>query len=308
VRAAERTTLGNTSVEVSGLSLGGAPFGEMFQAITDDQVTETVHRAYDLGVRHFDTAPRYGNGESERRLGGALRDLPRHTIIVSTKVAPAFGGNAHAIDESLQASLGRSTLDHFDIVHVHDPDDHMDDVLETTFPRLRMLQAEGAIGAVGAGMNHAAPLARLVAEGVVDCVLLAGRWTLLDQSALDDLLPLSLERNVAVVAAGVFNSGVLADPDADPTLANFFYRPAPTDVLERVRRIRAVCETHGVSLGAAALQFPLTHPAVASVLVGCRSPQEVEINAANFEVDIPPRLWRDLADHELLRRDALSAR
>jgi D-threo-aldose 1-dehydrogenase len=157
-------------------------------------------------------------------------------------------------------------------------------------------------------MNYAAPLARFVAEGVVDCVLLAGRWTLLDQSALDDLLPLSLEKNVAVIAAGVFNSGVLADPDADPKLANFFYRPAPHDVLERVRRIRALCEKYGVSLGAAALQFPLTHPAVASVLVGCRSPQEVEINAADFEVDIPPRLWRDLADHGLLRPDAVSAR
>jgi D-threo-aldose 1-dehydrogenase len=257
-------------------------------------------------VSFFDTAPRYGDGESERRLGIGLRDVPRDTISVSTKVAAAF--DEAALDASLQASLRRTKLDRFDVVHVHDPDDRMDEALAITLPALRRLQADGVIGAVGAGMNHAPPLARFVAEGAVDCVLLAGRWTLLDQSALDDLLPLSLERNVAVVAAGVFNSGVLADPDANPNLANFFYRPTPPDVLERVRRIRAVCEQHGVSLGAAALQFPLTHPAVATVLVGCRSPQEVEANTAAFEVGIPSRLWRDLADRGLVRPDAVIER
>ena len=308
MRAAERVTLGTTAVEVSRLSLGGAPFGALFQAITDEQAAATVRRAYEIGVSFFDTAPRYGDGESERRLGIGLRDVPRDTISVSTKVAPAVHDTARVIDDSLQASLARTMLDRFDVVHVHDPDDHIDDVLESTFPALRRLQADGVIGAVGAGMNHAPPLAQFVAAGAVDCVLLAGRWTLLDQSALDDLLPLSLERNVAVIAAGVFNSGVLADPDADPKLANFFYRPTPPDVAERVRRIRDVCENHGVSLGAAALQFPLTHPAIVTVLVGCRSPQEVEANVAGFEVDVPSRLWRDLADRGLLRPDAVIER
>jgi len=310
--------LGRTEVRVSRFSLGGTPFGDMYDVVTDEQAVATIHRAYDLGVRYFDTAPLYGVGKSERRVGLGLRDLPRHEIAVSTKIgrilqdedgniAPSFEYTPEAIERSLASSRMRTGLDHFDIVHVHDPDKHMDEVMDTTLPTLRKLQADGVIGAVSAGMNYSAPLALFVEAGLVDSVLVAGRWTLLDQSALNDLLPAALRRGVGVIAAGVFNSGVLADPDAGRQFANFFYRPAPPEIIERVTRIREVCRRHGVPLRAAALQFPLTHPAVATVCVGCRSPEEVAANAADFAVDIPPALWHDLADFGLLRTDAVPA-
>jgi D-threo-aldose 1-dehydrogenase len=184
---------------------------------------------------------------------------------------------------------------------VHDPDLHIDAALEGAFPALRRLQSDGAIGAVSAGMNNTAPLCRFIEAGAVDCVLLNGRTSLLDQSALDDLLPLALERGVSVIAAGVFNSGVLADPDADPRFVNFRYRPASPEILEQVARIRAVCERHGVGLRAAALQYPLLHPAVAAVVVGCRSPEEVAANAADLDVEIPAEVWKDLAEAGLVR-------
>jgi D-threo-aldose 1-dehydrogenase len=167
------------------------------------------------------------------------------------------------------------------------------------------MQAEGAIGAVSAGMNHSAPLARFAASGMVDCVMIAGRWTLLDQSAIDDLLPAASLHHVSVIAAGVFNSGVLADPDGADEFVNYFYRPAPPEIRDRVRRIRAVCDDHRVPLRAAALGFPLTHPAVATVCIGCRSAEEVSSNLEALDVDIPPALWHDLADEGLLRHDAV---
>jgi D-threo-aldose 1-dehydrogenase len=309
--------LGPTDVRVSRFSLGGTPFGDMYDLVPDEQAIATVHAAFDRGVRYFDTAPLYGVGKSERRLGLGLRDLPRDEITVSTKIgrslqdddgtiAPTFEYTPDAIERSLAGSYGRLGLDRVDVVHVHDPDHHMEEVMATTLPTLRKLQAEGVIGVVSAGMNHSAPLARFVEAGLVDCVLLAGRWTLLDQSAIDDLLPAASANGTSVIAAGIFNSGVLADPDAGEQFANFNYRPAPAEILDRVRRIRDVCAEHGVSLRAAALQFPLTHPAVATVCVGCRSAAEVETNAADLTVEIPVELWSDLAAAGLLRPEAVS--
>ncbi len=311
-------TLGPTDVAVSRLSLGGTPFGDMYAVVPDDQTTATVHTAWESGVRYFDTAPLYGVGKSERRLGAGLRDLPRDEVVVSTKIGrilqdddgtipPTFEYSREAIERSLAGSLERLGLDRVDVVHVHDPDNHMDEVMAVTLPTLRSMQAAGVIRAVSAGMNHSLPLARFVEAGLVDCVLLAGRWTLLDQSAIDDLLPAALAHGASVIAAGVFNSGVLADPDAGDQFANFFYRPAPPDVLERVRRIRAVCADHDVGLRAAALQFPLTHPAVATVCIGCRSPEEVRANALALETSIPADLWGDLATEGLLRPEAVPA-
>jgi D-threo-aldose 1-dehydrogenase len=318
VHPAELVTLGATNVRVSRLSLGGTPFGDMYATVPDEQAVATVKAAFEAGVRYFDTAPLYGVGRAERRLGLGLRDLPRDELVVSTKVGrilqdddgtipPTFEYAPEAIERSLAGSYERLGLDRVDIVHVHDPDHHMDEVIEVTLPALRKLQAEGVIGAVSAGMNHSAPLARFVSAGLVDSVLVAGRWTLLDQSALDDLLPAAVEQGVSVIAAGVFNTGVLADPDASEQFANFFYRPAPPDIRERVRRIRDVCADHGVSLGAAVLQFPLTHPAVATVCVGCRSPQEATANAADLQVEIPSQLWADLAGAGLIRPEAVPA-
>jgi D-threo-aldose 1-dehydrogenase len=311
-------TLGSTDVRVSPLSLGGTPFGDMYATVTDEAAISTVHSAFDAGVRYFDTAPLYGVGKAERRLGAGLRALPRDEVVVSTKigrilqdddgtVAPTFEYSPEAVAQCLSGSYERLGLERVDVVHVHDPDNHMDEVEQITLPALRNLQRDGVIRAVSAGMNHSAPLARFVASGLVDCVLLAGRWTLLDQSALDDLLPAAVTHGASVIAAGVFNSGVLADPDADERFANFFYRPAPPEIVERVRHIRDVCADHGVALRAAALQFPLTHPAVATVCVGCRSPEEVRANAGDMGADIPTSLWSDLAAAGLLRPDAVPA-
>jgi D-threo-aldose 1-dehydrogenase len=283
----------------------------MWAPVSDEQAVATVHGAFAHGVRYFDTAPLYGVGTSERRLGLGLRDLPRHEIIVSTKVGrvlqddtgtvpPTFEYTPDAIRRSLDGSHARLGLDRFDIVHVHDPERHIQEAIDGAFPTLRALQADGAIGAVSCGTNFSEPLVRFIREGLVDCVLLSGQWTLLDQTAGEELLPLALEHGVAVIAASVFNSGILADPDADPAFVNFKYRPPPPKVVERTRRISDVCATHGVSLKAAAVQFPFTHPAVSTVLLGCRSPEEVASNAADLAVDIPNALWADLADARLI--------
>jgi D-threo-aldose 1-dehydrogenase len=284
--------------------------------VSDNDAIATVHAAFDAGVRYFDTAPLYGVGKAERRLGAGLRALPRDEVVVSTKIgrilqdddgtiAPTFEYGPDAIARSLTGSYERLGLERVDVVHVHDPDNHMDEVAQITLPALRKMQRDGVIRAVSAGMNHSAPLARFVAAGLVDCVLVAGRWTLLDQSALEDLLPAAMTHGASVIAGGVFNSGVLADPDGNEQFASFFYRPAPPEIVERVRRIRDVCADHRVSLRAAALQFPLTHPAVATVCVGCRSPEEVRANASDLDVDIPASLWSDLASAGVLRPDAV---
>ena len=304
--------MGATDVEVSRFTLGGTPFGDMYAVVPDEQAVATVERAYEVGVRSFDTAPVYGVGKSERRLGLGIRGLPRDQITVCSKVGrtlqdddgtipPTFEYDEGAVLASLAGSRERIGVDRIDVVHVHDPDLHVDAALAGAFPTLRRLQADGAIGAVGAGMNHTAPLCRFIEEGAVDCVLVAGRTSLLDQSALDDLLPLALERGVSVIAGGVFNSGVLADPDADPQFVNYGYRPPAPEIFDRVARIRAVCERHGVGLRAAALQYPLLHPAVAAVVVGCRSPEEVAANAADLELAIPDAMWSQLAVGGLVR-------
>ncbi len=310
--------IGDTGVEVTRLGVGCGPFGDMWAPVSDEQAAATVAEAYDLGVRYFDTAPLYGVGKSERRLGLGLRHLPRQELTISTKVgrilqdddgaiAPTFDYSPDAVRRSLDGSHARTGLDRFDIVHVHDPERHVEAAMKGAFPTLRALQAAGDIGVVSCGTNFSEPLVRFIGEGLVDCVLISGQWTLLDQTALDKLLPLAHEQGVAVIAASVFNSGILANPDADPAFVNFKYRPPTPEILDRARRIRGVCADYGVPLAAAAIQFPLTHPAVATVLLGCRSAQEIKSNAADFALDIPTALWADLASQGLLRSDALPA-
>jgi aryl-alcohol dehydrogenase-like predicted oxidoreductase len=312
----EQSSIGTTGVELTRMGLGCGPFGDMWAPVPDEQAEATVRAAYSCGVRFFDVAPLYGAGKAERRLGLGLQGLQRDTVTVSTKVGrvlqdddgtirPTFEYTADAVRRSLEGSHQRLGLDRFDIVHVHDPERNIDAALAGAFPTLRAMQAAGEIGAVSCGTNFSEPLVRFIREGVVDCVLISGQWTLLDQTALDELLPLAHERGVAVIAASVFNSGILADPDADAAFVNFKYRPPTPEITERVRRIRTICEAHGVSLQTAAAQFPLTHPAVVTVLLGCRSAKEVAANAANLAVSIPPSLWTDLADAGLLRRDAV---
>src|ERR1700710_51928 len=218
IDAAASTTVGTTSVSITRLSLGCGPFGDMWAPVPDEDAVDTVRAAFARGVRYFDTAPLYGVGKSERRLGLGLADLPRSEIAVSTKVGrvlqndgavpPTFEYTAEAVERSLEGSHVRLGLDRFDIVHVHDPEEHVEAAIDGAFPTLRALQAAGQIGAVSCGTNFSEPLVRFIREGLVDCVLISGQWTLLDQTAGLELLPLARERNVAVIAASVFNSGI----------------------------------------------------------------------------------------------------
>jgi D-threo-aldose 1-dehydrogenase len=302
------------------LGLGCAPLGNLYQPITDDDAQAVVHAAFDAGIRFFDTAPLYGHGLSERRLGRALASLPRESVTVATKVGrllvpdapgddvdtiftevppvhPVFDFSADGVHRSLEASLERLGLDRVDIVHVHDPDDYADEALAGALPALRRWRDEGVVGAIGAGMNQAPMLARFVREAGVDCVLVAGRYTLLDQSALDELLPLCEREGVSVIAAGVFNSGLLADPNPG---AHFDYAPAPSALVERARQLATVCARHDVPLTAAALQFPAAHPAVTCVLTGVQSVEELRANVADFARPIPDAMWADLRSAGLL--------
>jgi D-threo-aldose 1-dehydrogenase len=214
-----------------------------------------------------------------------------------------FDFSRDGIRRSLSESLERLGLDRVDILYLHDPDDHWDDVLATGYPALAELRAEGAVSAIGAGMNQSAMLAALVRHTDVDLLMLAGRYTLLEQDSLDDLLPLCQERGVRIVAAGVFNSGLLAHAEpADDGRYN--YGDAPPEVVGRARAIAQVCERHGTTLPAAAIAFPLAHPAVRSVCVGARSGAQIERNAALYRETIAPDLWLELKAEGLIRGDA----
>ncbi len=317
-RVDEQRPLGTTELTVSALSLGTAPLGNLFTEVADDEATATVRRAVELGLSYVDTAPFYGHGVAERRTGAALAGLPPGRVRLSTKVGrlirpasgadtgdfavagdtmPVFDFTADGVRRSLEESLQRLGLDRVDIVYIHDPDDHVEQALTEAYPALHELRSEGVVSAIGVGMNGPQIPARFVRETDIDCVLLAGRYTLLDQSGLTELLPLCVERAVSVVVGGVFNSGILADPRPG---ARFDYRPAAPEVLDRARRLDAVCRRHGVPLTAAALQFPLRHPAVASVLTGVRSVAELEANAAALATPVPADLWAELIADGLL--------
>ncbi|WP_416974227.1 aldo/keto reductase [Streptomyces sp. 4F14] len=306
--------LGRTGIEVTGLGFGAAGIGNLFTPLTDEQATEAVTAAWDKGIRYFDTAPHYGLGLSERRLGAALREHPRAEYTVSTKVgrllepSPVTGDDladgfavpdshrrvwdfsADGVRRSLESSLERLGLDRVDVVYLHDPDDHADQAFREGYPALERLRSEGVVGAIGAGMNQTAMLTRFVRETDVDVVLCAGRYTLLDRSALTDLLPAAEERGVSVVIGGAFNSGLLADPKPGAT---YDYTAAPQELLDEALRLKALADRHGTTLRAAALAFCAAHPAVASVLVGARSAAEVIDGAEQFAAPVPDDFWKE---------------
>ena len=294
----ERATqsIGKT-LEVTEWGIGTAALGLLYQPVDTDQAIQAVHRAYQDGVRYFDTAPLYGEGVAETRLGLALATLPRSEVVISTKVGYTLvpgGGVTHdysasAIERSLEASLRRLNTDRVDIVYLHDPDAHYREAMDEAYPVLQRWRAAGTIGAIGVGMNQSAMLTQCAQEGDFDCFLLAGRYTLLDQTAARDLLPVALTKGIRLVVGGVFNSGILTDPWAPEPMFN--YAPAPADWVAQARAIASLCADFQVPLKAAALQFALAHPAIASVLTGVRSAAEVDENAAMWEVSIPPSFW-----------------
>jgi D-threo-aldose 1-dehydrogenase len=292
-------------LELTRLGLGTAPIAGLYEAVDEETAQAVVARAWERGIRYFDTAPYYGSGLAEQRLGRALRDRPRDEFVVSTKVgrllrpgrsdfhgAPDleayFDFSYEGTLRSFAESLDRLGLDRVDIALVHDPDDHYEQARDESLHALVRLREEGVVGAIGAGMNQSELLARFARETDVDCFLLAGRYTVLDRSGGDELLPLCQERGIAVIAGGVFNSGVLAGGDT------YNYAPAPPDILARVERLRETCARWQVPLQAAAVQFPRRHPAVVSVLVGCRTPEHVDEDVQLSELSLPDGLWAEL--------------
>jgi D-threo-aldose 1-dehydrogenase len=205
---------------------------------------------------------------------------------------PVFDFSYDGVMRSVEESLSRLGMDRVDVLLIHDPDQHFDEALSGAYRALDRLRSDGTIKAVGAGMNQTEMLVRFAREAHFDCFLLAGRYTLLDQAGLKELLPICLERGISIIAGGVFNSGILADPRPG---APYNYSPASPELVQRAQRMKAICERNGVSLTAAAVQFPLQHPAVASVLVGCRSVAELEENVRAFGENVPPDLWPQLA-------------
>jgi D-threo-aldose 1-dehydrogenase len=293
------------------LGLGTAPLGGLFDAVDEDTALATVERAWERGIRFFDTAPLYGHGLSERRLGRALAGRPRDEYVLATKVGrllragaprdpdraiwheppalePVFDYSYDGALRSLEESLERLGLERVDVLHIHDAEHRQEEALAGAYRALDRLRAEATIRAVGAGLNFPEPLVRFAREADFDCFLVAGRFTLLDRTALPELLPLCFELGIAVIVGGVFNSGVLAGG------TTFDYRPAPPEILERVRRLDETCTRHGVPLAAAALQFPLRHSAVTSLLLGARSAAELDESLDLLELEIPDDLWAEL--------------
>jgi D-threo-aldose 1-dehydrogenase len=314
------TEIGRTGLKVNRLGLGGAPLAGLYHSVPDEQAGRVVSAYLGHGPGFFDTAPLYGSGVSESRLGAALSSRDRDSFVLATKVGrllvpdpardqdvwsddlppvgPVFDYSYDGTLRSLEESLARLGLDRVDILHIHDPDNHYDEAMEGSYPALVRLRDEGVIRAVGVGMNQAKMLARFAAEGDFDCFLCAGRYTLVDHTALKRLLPLCEERDISIIIGGPYNSGILAQGAVDG--AKFDYRKAPPHIVERVQRIEAACGRYGTPLKAAALQFPLAHPAVAAVIPGARSPEEVDENAAMVAFEIPGDFWSELRDEGLI--------
>jgi D-threo-aldose 1-dehydrogenase len=317
--------LGRTGLRLTQLGLGGTSVGSMYVGLDDDEGRAVVERAWDLGARYYDTAPYYGAGSSERRFGQALKGKPRSAFVLSTKVGRLLvpdssgeGKPAHFADRepyravfdfspdgvrrSVEESLQRLGLDSIDVAYAHDPQGHVYQIVDETFPALAKMKEEGLIKAIGAGVNFSEVCQLFLRFCEFDCFLLAMRYTLLEQAPLAEFLPLCQEKGVGVVVGGALASGILATGPVPG--AHYNYRPAPPSIVERVRRIEHVCQAHGVPLAAAALQFPLGHPAVASVITGSNLPEHMDANAELMRRPIPPAFWADLKSERLLNPQA----
>ena len=319
-----KRTIGNTDVEVTELGFGCAPLGGVGDRIANQDSDSILSLGWDAGIRYFDTAPLYGHGLSEKRVGRVLSQKTRDDFVLSTKVgrllvppdqgkrhelmrdgenlAVKYDYSANAVKRSIEASLERLRLDRIDILLCHDIDiwthgDSQPDIYaaaaEGALPAMHRLREQGVVRAIGLGVNESAVCTRVLREFDPDCFLLAGRFTLLEQEPLDEMMPLCLERNVSVIIGGPYNSGLLANTDR--RRATYDYKPVSDDLWVKTQKIRAVCNDHRVDMRAAALQYVLRHPAVASVIPGMWSLQEVAWNQELVRVPIPESLWRDLA-------------
>ena len=326
----EQIPIGNTGVTVTRLGLGSAPLGGntaaegLYGGAKFDQSQRIVDRAYKAGVRYFDTAPLYGWGRSEARLGMALGGRDRESLTISTKAGrvlnpvskeprgpenlpeleAVFDYTRDGIRRSLDESLVRMNTDRVEILYLHDADQGglEREGFETALPALVELREEGVVKAIGCGMNEWEMTARFVREFDLDIVLLAGRYTLLEQGALTEFLPLCVERGVKIAVGGPYNSGILARNLGGPVSYN--YELAPQRVVDRAKALNDVCRRNGVDLKAAALQFVLAHPAIATVIPGSSSVSELEQNIQMVEAHIPAALWDDLRSEKLIPPDA----
>jgi D-threo-aldose 1-dehydrogenase len=314
----KRARLAN-GLDVTAIGLGTAPLGGLFSAVSDADAEATIEHAWSLGVRFFDTAPLYGFGLAERRLGAFLRRQRRDSFAISTKVGrllrpaaapveddhykgtpaerPFFDFSHDGVMRSVEESLARLGLDRVDVLLVHDPDDHYDAAVAGAFRALQRLRDDGTVKAIGAGMNQSEMLVRFAEAVPVDCFLLAGRYTLLDQGALDALFPLCLANGIGIILGGIYNSGILANPRVG---AKFNYEDAGAALVARVRELDELCRRHGTELRAAAVQFCMAHPAVMVALLGARNAAEVADNIAMSERAVPPALWQELRDRKLV--------
>jgi D-threo-aldose 1-dehydrogenase len=328
--------IGQTELEVSVLGLGGAPLGDLYERIPEERAVATLEIAYQRGIRFFDTAPLYGHGLSEHRLGHVLRSKPRADLVVSTKVGRwlrpergelvdrgqfAGGLNFQTVYDysydgtmrALEQSYHRLGMDRVDIALIHDVDiwthgsaeayeRRFREAMDGAYRALDELRRSGVVRVIGVGINEVAPCVRFAKEAAFDCFLLAGRYTLLEQNGLNDLFPLAEQHGFSLLLGGPFNSGILAT-GATPG-AKYNYKPAPPAIIKQVARIEAVCKRHDVPLAAAAIQFPLGQPTIASIVPGAVSPFEVERNAAYVDMQIPRSLWDELKAEKLLAADA----
>ncbi|GAA4985968.1 aldo/keto reductase [Kineococcus glutinatus] len=318
--------VGGTGLAVTTLGFGAGPLGGLFDPVSDEDAHAALEAAWQAGVRYFDVAPHYGAGLAEQRLGAFLATKPREEYVVSTKVGRLlvddttidtaqpqqdfrdglakrreWDFSAAGVRRSLEESLQRLGLDRVDVLYAHDPHGREEEVLATGLPELARMRQEGLVSAVGAGVDDVRMQLRFARSGLADVLLVAGRWTLLERSAGEELLPECLQRGIAVVVGGALNSGVLADPSPG---ARFDYAPAPEHVLAAARAQQEVCARHGCTLLRAALQFPLRHPAVVSVLVGVRSAAEARAAAADLAAQVPEQLWAEVEPFALPPRTA----
>ncbi|MDG6975632.1 MAG: aldo/keto reductase [Nitrososphaerota archaeon] len=320
-----KVRVGGSGASVWRVGLGGAPIGGLFSQVTGEEAAATVKAALRLGLRHLDTAPYYGMGLSEERIGEAIRGRRRGEYTVSTKVGrvlvpvspdkppgaewsdthgmtAVFDFSEDGIRKSVEGSRARLGVEDFDILFLHDCDGREEEAVRHAYPALKKMKEAGEVRAIGAGLNRHETALKLAKAAEFDCFLLAGRYTLLEQGAMDEFFPYCADRTIGVIAGGVFNSGILAS-GVGPG-ATYDYARAPREVLEKARKIGEACEQAGVSLKAAALQFVLASPVVTSVVIGCRSPAEVEQNFRALGERVPRGLWDGLKSRGLLREDA----